>query len=166
MRPKERRESGQTDLFRGRLDQIVNMGHPLAKLGRAVDWRFLEERFGAAYSGEAGHPPLPTLLMAGLSILKAMHDLSDEALCERWVENLYFQLFCAEEFFQHKTPSSRRCSSRLRTSTSRRTPTLDVRSSPRTPNRPLLHGRLISVSAYHEATAGSFRSPPPICRRE
>jgi hypothetical protein len=44
MRPKERRERGQTDLFRGRLEQIVNMGHPLAKLGRAVDWRFLEER--------------------------------------------------------------------------------------------------------------------------
>src|SRR5580698_3192007 len=66
------------------------MGHPLAKLGRAVDWRFLEERFGAACSDEAGHPPLPTLLMAGLSILKAMHDLSDEALCERWVENPYF----------------------------------------------------------------------------
>jgi IS5 family transposase len=31
-----------------------------------------------------------------------MHDLSDEGLCERWVENPYFQLFCGEEFFQHK----------------------------------------------------------------
>jgi transposase, IS5 family len=29
MRPKERRESGQRDLFRARLDQIVDMGHPL-----------------------------------------------------------------------------------------------------------------------------------------
>ena len=26
---------------------------------------------------------------------------SDEALCERWVENPYFQLFCGEEFFPH-----------------------------------------------------------------
>ena len=65
MRPKERRESGQNDLFRARLDQIVDMGHPLAKLARAIDWRFLEERFGAAYSDKAGHPPLPTRLMAG-----------------------------------------------------------------------------------------------------
>jgi hypothetical protein len=32
--------------------------------------------------------------MAGLAILKHMHDLSDEVLCERWVENPYFQLFC------------------------------------------------------------------------
>jgi transposase, IS5 family len=102
MRPKERRDSGQRDMFRARLDQIVDMGHPLAKLAGLVDWAFLEERFGAAYSDKAGHPPLPTRLMAGLAILKHMHDLSDEVLCERWVENPYFQLFCGEEFFQHK----------------------------------------------------------------
>ena len=40
--------------------------------------------------------------MAGLSILKHMHDLSDEDLCARWVENPYYQLFCGEEVFQHK----------------------------------------------------------------
>lgn len=56
MRPKERRDSGQSDLFRPRLDQIVDLDHPLVKLGRAIDWRFLEERFGAAYSDA---PPLP-----------------------------------------------------------------------------------------------------------
>jgi len=114
MRPKERRESGQSDLFRARLDQIVDLGHPLVKLARAIDWRFLEERLGAVYSDRAGHPPLPTRLMAGLAILKSMHDLSDEALCERWVENPYFQLFCGEEFFQHKTPFDRSSLTRWR----------------------------------------------------
>src|SRR5438132_13638524 len=39
--------------------------------------------------------------MAGLSILKHTYDLSDEVLCERWIENPYFQYFCGEEFFQH-----------------------------------------------------------------
>src|SRR6516162_9723216 len=29
------------------------------------------------------------------------YDLSDEALCDRWVENPYFQYLCGEEFFQH-----------------------------------------------------------------
>jgi IS5 family transposase len=91
MRPRERRDSGQKDLFRARLDQIVDMGHPLAKLARSVDWGFLEERFGAVYSDKPGHPPLPTRLMAGLAILKHMHDLSDEALCERWIENPLYQ---------------------------------------------------------------------------
>jgi transposase, IS5 family len=74
----------------------------------------LEERFGAVYSDKPGQPPLPTRLMAGLSILKSMHDLSDEALCERWVENPYFQLFCGEEFFQHKTPFDRSSLTRWR----------------------------------------------------
>ena len=39
---------------------------------------------------------MPTRLVAGLFILKHMHNLSDEALCERWVENPYFQYFCGE----------------------------------------------------------------------
>ncbi len=60
MRPRERRESGEQDLFRSRLDQIIDMDHPLAKLARAVDWRFLEGRFGEVYTDDPGHPPLPT----------------------------------------------------------------------------------------------------------
>jgi hypothetical protein len=44
MQPRERRDSGQSDLFKARLDQIVDLNHPLAKLARTVDWRFLEER--------------------------------------------------------------------------------------------------------------------------
>ena len=114
MRPRERRDSGQNDLFRARLDQIIDIDHPLAKLGRAIDWRFLEERFGAVYWDKAGHPPLPTRLMAGLSILKHMHNLSDEDLCARWVENPYYQLFCGEEFFQHKLTFDRSSLTRWR----------------------------------------------------
>jgi IS5 family transposase len=102
MRPKERRESGEQDLFRARLDQIIDLEHALVKLAQAIDWRFLEEKFGAVYTDKPGHPPLPTRLMAGLAILKHSYDLSDEGLCERWVENPYFQYFCGEEFFQHR----------------------------------------------------------------
>jgi IS5 family transposase len=114
MRPKERRVSGQNDLFRARLDQIVDLGHPLARLAATIDWRFLEERFGAVYSDKPGQPPLPTRLMAGLSILKHTHNLSDEQLCARWLENPYFQLFCGEEFFRHKLPFDRSSLTRWR----------------------------------------------------
>jgi len=38
------------------------------------------------------------------AILKSAHNLSDEMLCERWVENPYYQFFCGEEFFQHRLP--------------------------------------------------------------
>jgi hypothetical protein len=101
MRPREQRETSEQDLFRSRLDQIIDMNHALGKLARAIDWRFLEERFGAVYTDKPGQPPLPTRLMAGLAILKHTYDLSDEALCDRWVESPYFQYFCGEEFFQH-----------------------------------------------------------------
>jgi IS5 family transposase len=114
MRPKECRDSGQNDLFRARLDQIVDMNHALARLGRAVDWRFVEARCGSVYADTPGHPPLPTRLMAGLAILKSMHDLSDEALCDRWVENPYYQLFCGEEFFRHDLPFDRSSMTRWR----------------------------------------------------
>ncbi|TIO13382.1 MAG: IS5 family transposase [Mesorhizobium sp.] len=114
MRPKERRESGQTDLLRSRLDHILNMDHALAKLAKTIDWRFLEERLGEVYDDDPGRPPLPTRLMAGLAILKSMHNLSDESLCERWLENPYYQLFCGEEFFQHRLPFDRTSLTRWR----------------------------------------------------
>jgi hypothetical protein len=50
MRPRERRDSGERDLYRARLDQIIDLNHELAKLARAIDWRFLEEKFGAVYT--------------------------------------------------------------------------------------------------------------------
>ena len=50
MRPRERRESGKQDLFRSRLDQIIDMNHALVKLARTIDWGFLEEKFGAVYT--------------------------------------------------------------------------------------------------------------------
>ena len=113
MRPRERRDSGQNDLFKARLDQIADMNRPLMKLARAIDWDFLEKSFGAVYSDGPGQP-LPTRLMAGLAILKHTDDLSDEVLCERWLDNPYYQLFCGEEFFCHKLPFERSSLTRWR----------------------------------------------------
>src|ERR1700719_898371 len=114
MRPTERRDTGQQDLLRSRLDQIVDAQHPLAKLASGVDWQFLEQRFGASYTDRPGRPPLPTRLMAGMAILKHTYDLSDEVLCERWLENPYYQLFCGEEFFRHTLPFDRSSLTRWR----------------------------------------------------
>jgi transposase, IS5 family len=83
-------------------------------LARSLDWQFLEQRFGASYTDRPGRPPLPTRLMAGLAILKHTHDVSDEVLCERWLENPYYQLFCGEEFFRHTLPFDRSSMTRWR----------------------------------------------------
>ena len=73
MRPKEHRESGERDLFRSRLDQIIDMDHALVKLAGSIDWHFLEERLGAVYTDKPGHPPLPT---RSVIIANAIHVFS------------------------------------------------------------------------------------------
>ncbi|RWK66862.1 IS5 family transposase [Mesorhizobium sp.] len=113
-RPREKRETGEQDLFRARLDQIINMRHELVRLAQAIDWPVLEAPFGAVYSDGPGMPPLPTRWMAGLAILKHTFDLSDEELCARWVENPYFQYLCGEEFFRHDLPFDRSSMTRWR----------------------------------------------------
>ncbi len=57
MKPRERRETGQSDLFRPRLDRTVDMSHPRVKLAQQIDWPHLEERFGAVYADGPGSPP-------------------------------------------------------------------------------------------------------------
>ncbi len=114
MKPRERRETGEMDLFRSRLDRIINLKHELVTLSKVVSWGFLETQCGEVYTEGPGMPPLPTRLMAGLAILKHTFNLSDEELCARWVENPYFQYFCGEEFFCHKLPLERSSMTRWR----------------------------------------------------
>ena len=101
------RDDRQKDLLRPALEAIIDLGHPLVRLARAIDWQFLDARFAGVCAPGAGQPPLPTRLVAGLLILKHMHDLSDEALCARWLENPYYQFFCGELSFCHKLPFDR-----------------------------------------------------------
>jgi IS5 family transposase len=159
MRPKERRDGGQNDLFNERLDRIGDMGHPLARLAATIDWRFLEERFGAVYSDRPSQPPLPTRLMAGLSILKHTHNLSDEELCARFLESPYYQLFCGEDFFVHKPPFDR--SSLIGERKGRRALAVGPLAErpailPRHPDRMPCLGKL--VSSRIQVSIGLFRS--------
>ena len=108
------RDDRQDDLFRPQLEEIINLRHPLVRLAAEIDWDFLAGRFSSVCRVGPGQPPLPTRLVAGLFILKHMHNLSDEALCERWVENPYFQYFCGEVVFRHELPFDRSSLTRWR----------------------------------------------------
>jgi IS5 family transposase len=108
------RDDRQDDLFGPLLEEIINLRHPLVRLAAEMDWEFLAGRFGSVCRVGPGQPPLPTRLVAGLFILKHMHNLSDEALSERWVENPYFQYFCGEVVFQHAAPFDRSSLTRWR----------------------------------------------------
>ena len=95
------------DLLRPALEDIIDLSHPLVRLAREIDWKFLDGRFAGVCAAGVGQPPLATRLVAGLFILKHMHDLSDEVLCARWLENPYYQFFCGELSFCHKLPFDR-----------------------------------------------------------
>ena len=46
---------GQMDLFRPRLDQMINPNHELVELSKEVDWQWIEDQLKGHYS-QMGRP--------------------------------------------------------------------------------------------------------------
>lgn len=95
------------ELFRSRLENQIDLRHPLAKLAQRMPWSDLEDALAPTLPPDpvrGGRPSLPVRLMAGLLYLKHAYDLSDEAVCERWLENPYWQFFTGEVVFQTTLP--------------------------------------------------------------
>ena len=114
MRPKKHETTGSNDLFRARLDQIINLKQELVQLAGKIDWDWLDSEVAPLYS-DKGRPGIETRFVLGLLLLKHIYCLSDEAVCERWVYDPYFQYFTGEEFFQHAFPHERSDLSHWRT---------------------------------------------------
>ncbi len=106
MRPRQTERDGSGDLFRARLDQIINMRHELVRLADEIDWEWIDGELAGLFS-EAGRPATETRFMIGLLLLKHIYGLSDEGVCERWVHDPYFQYFTGETFFRHALPHER-----------------------------------------------------------
>ena len=92
------------DMFRNRLDQILNDKHPLFRLADAIDWEYFIREFGPLYVENRGRPGKPIRLMVALHYLKHTYDHSDESVVETFLENPYWQYFCGFEYFQHEFP--------------------------------------------------------------
>jgi len=106
MRPKKLERTEDGDLFRARLDQIINLKHELIQLGAKIDWDWIDREIAPLYS-EKGRPGIESRFVIGLLLLKHIYGLSDEGVCERWVYDPYFQHFTGFEFFQHEFPHER-----------------------------------------------------------
>ena len=106
MRPKKPKKADHDDLFRARLDQIINLRHELVLLADKIDWDWLDDELASSFS-DHGRPAEPVRFMIGMFLLKATYSLSDEQLWERWVHDPYFQYFTGEAFFQHHLPHER-----------------------------------------------------------
>lgn len=64
MRPKKHMPTGEGDLFRARLDQIINMKHELVQLADKIDWDWIDDEIAPLYS-EKGRPGIESRFVIG-----------------------------------------------------------------------------------------------------
>ena len=104
MRPMREQDQPQREMFQIDLEQLIDMSHPLVRLGMCIDWPSFERTMGSTYHPTQGAPGIATRLMVALHYLKYQLDLSDEDVVAAWVENPYWQHFSGERYFQHLAP--------------------------------------------------------------
>jgi transposase, IS5 family len=118
------------DFFRNRLDQMIDLRHPLAVLGNRMPWQEIEASLAQRWARQvkagkkiedldlfgpvsvvagggvsnAGRPRLPTRLMVALLYLKHAFNESDEDVIQRWGETPTWQYFSGNEYFEHQWP--------------------------------------------------------------
>src|SRR5690625_1366359 len=128
------------DFFRNRLDQMIDLRHPLAQLASRLPWQELEaavahrfarqakagkkikdmDLFGPVTQhvgggiSKAGRPRLPFRLMISLLYLKHAYDESDEGVVARWGETPTWQYFSGMDYFEHRMPCDPSLISRFR----------------------------------------------------
>jgi len=69
MRPKKHETTGSGDLFRARLEQIINMKHELVLLAGKIEWQWIDSEIAPLYS-DKGRPGIETRFVIGLLLLK------------------------------------------------------------------------------------------------
>jgi transposase, IS5 family len=118
------------DFFRSRLDQMIDLRHPLAVLANRMPWQEIEASLAQRWARQvmagkkiedldlfgpvsvvaggsisnAGRPRLPTRLMVALLYLKHAFNESDEDVIQRWGETPTWQYFSGNEYFEHQRP--------------------------------------------------------------
>jgi IS5 family transposase len=118
------------DFFRARLDTMIDLRHPLAVLATRMPWAEIERSLAPLFARKArmgsmnldadmfgptavvvsgglsaaGRPRLPIRLMVALLYLKHAFNESDESVVERWAQDVCFQFFSGQEYFEHRMP--------------------------------------------------------------
>ncbi|EMM98514.1 IS5 family transposase [Leptospira noguchii] len=98
------KQKNQGELFRNRLDQILDHRHPLYQIAKKIDWEKFEKEFGKYYTEKTGRPGLRIRLLVGLHYLKHAYNVSDEKVVEGYLENPYWQHYSENEHFEHDFP--------------------------------------------------------------
>jgi len=106
MRAKRHRKD-EAESSGPRLAAFIDPGHGLARLATAIDWHLVEGRLGPGQGDSAKGKPTRARVIVGMAILRQLYALSDEHLCQLWLENPYYQFLCGERSFQHELPYER-----------------------------------------------------------
>jgi len=122
--------SDTADFFRGRIDQMIDLRHPLAVLGSRMPWQEIEASLASQFArrvregkrvegmdlfgpstqlvgagvSKAGRPRLPMRLMISVLYLKHAFDESDEGVVERWSDTPLWQYFSGMDYYEHRRP--------------------------------------------------------------
>ena len=117
------------DFFRARIDQMIDLRHPLAVLASRMPWQEIEagvaHRFvRKAHEGQAmpdldlfgekpqrqapaskvGRPRVPLRVMISLLYLKHAFNESDEGVVERWADTPRWQFFSGQSYYEDRQP--------------------------------------------------------------
>ncbi|MBA4407039.1 hypothetical protein C0389_07185, partial [bacterium] len=117
---KPRREQKTLEIFKVRLEEIINKEHPLVKISETMNWKNMEEALSKKYTEKMGAPGKEIRLMIGLQYLKYIYNESDEMIVQKFIENLYYQYFCGNECFEHSLPIDSSSMTRFRKSKKKR----------------------------------------------
>lgn len=117
------------DFFRSRIDQMIDLRHPLAVLASRMPWQEIESRVAhlfvrRAHAGEAmpdldlfgeqpqrvasrsnaGRPRVPLRVMISLLYLKHAFNESDEGVVARWADTPRWQFFSGQAYYEDRQP--------------------------------------------------------------
>ena len=117
------------DFFRSRIDQMIDLRHPLAVLASRMPWQQIEasvshlfvrkaragvtmpdlDLFGEAPAvvgrkSNAGRPRVPLRIMISLLYLKHAFNESDEGVVQRWRDTPRWQYFSSLAYYEDRLP--------------------------------------------------------------
>ena len=117
------------DFFRARIDQMIDLRHPLAVLASRMPWQEIEaavahrfvrkahegeampdlDLFGEkpqrkALASKAGRPRVPLRVMISLLYLKHAFNESDEGVVQRWADTPRWQFFSGQSYYEDRQP--------------------------------------------------------------
>lgn len=71
---ESKNEQKTLEIFKVRIEEIINKAHPLVRLSETINWKLLEEKLSVKYSKKVGALVKGIRLMVGLQYFKNIYN--------------------------------------------------------------------------------------------